>query len=113
MKVRKDVMYQGAGGGFTNATDAADYLVKKGLPFREAHEILGKLVFYCISKGCALDALTLEEYKQFSPVFDEDVFHAIRLETCVAERSLPGGPAKEAVLATIEKCEQFTESFSL
>ena len=87
--------------------------MKKGLPFREAHEILGKLVFYCISKNCALDALTLEEYKQFSSVFAEDVFDAIRLETCVAERGLPGGPAKEAVRATIEKCEQFTESFSL
>ncbi|MBE7024932.1 MAG: argininosuccinate lyase [Ruminococcaceae bacterium] len=113
MKIRKDAMYQGAGGGFTNATDAADYLVKKGLPFREAHEILGKLVFYCIGKNCTLDALALAEYKQFSPVFDEDVFAAIRLEACVAERSLPGGPAEKAVLSSIEKCERFTESFSL
>ncbi len=113
MKVREDVMYKGAGGGFTNATDAADYLVKKGLPFREAHEILGKLVFYCIGKGCALDALTIEEYKQFSPVFDSDVYDAISLETCVAERSLPGGPAEEAVLASIQKCKEFFTGFSL
>ncbi len=113
MKVRKDVMYKGAGGGFTNATDAADYLVKKGLPFREAHEILGKLVFYAIGKGCALDALSLEEFRQFSPVFDEDVYTAISLETCVNERGLPGGPGKAAVLSSIEKCEAFQKDFSL
>ncbi len=113
MKVRADVMYKGAGGGFTNATDAADYLVKKGLPFREAHEILGKLVFYCIGKGCALSDLTLSEYKQFSPVFDDDVFEAIRLETCVQERNLPGGPAEEAVLSSIHSCEQFITAFKL
>ncbi len=113
MKIRADVMYQGAGGGFTNATDAADYLVKKGLPFREAHEILGKLVYYCIGKGCALDALSLEEYRQFSPVFDTDVYTAIKLETCVNERNLPGGPGKDAEIKTIEICEAFTENFTL
>ncbi len=112
MKIREDVMYKGAGGGFTNATDAADYLVKKGMPFREAHEVLGKLVFYCIGKGCALDALSLDEYKQFSPVFDEDVYTAISLKTCVEERSLPGGPAKKAVLNSIEKCESFIKDFT-
>ncbi len=113
MKIREDNMYQGAGGGFTNATDAADYLVKKGLPFREAHEILGKLVYYCIGRGCALDALTLEEYKKFSPVFEEDVFDAISLKTCVEERNLPGGPAEEAVLSSIQRCEAFIKDFSL
>ena len=113
MRVREDVMYRGAGGGFTNATDAADYLVKKGVPFREAHAIIGKLVFYCISRDCALDALSLEEFRQFSPVFDEDVYKAISLATCVNERSIPGGPAESAVLASIEKCEAFQKSFSL
>ncbi len=110
MKIRADVMYKGAGGGFTNATDAADYLVKKGLPFREAHEILGKLVFYCIGKRCALDALSIEEFRQFSPVFEEDVYTAISLETCVNERNLPGGPAEKAVLSSIEKCEAFIKT---
>ncbi|MBQ7036440.1 MAG: argininosuccinate lyase [Clostridia bacterium] len=113
MKIREDVMYRGAGGGFTNATDAADYLVKKGLPFREAHEILGKLVFYSIEKGCALSDLSLEEYKQVSPVFEEDIYSAISLETCVNERSLPGGPCEKAVLKTIEKCEEFIKNFSI
>ena len=113
MKVRKDNMYKGAGGGFTNATDAADYLVKKGLPFREAHEVLGKLVFYSIEKGCALSDLSLEEYKQVSPIFEDDIYDAISLETCVNERSLPGGPCEKAVMETIAKCEKFNKNFSL
>ena len=113
MKVRKDVMYKGAGGGFTNATDAADYLVKKGLPFREAHEVLGKLVFYSIEKGCALSDLSLAEYKQVSPIFEDDIYDAISLETCVNERSLPGGPCEKAVLETIKKCEEFVKNFSI
>ena len=83
MTVLKDNMYNAAGGGFTNATDAADYLVKKGLPFRDAHEIIGKLVLYCIQNNTSLEHLTLAEYKKLSPIFDETVFQAISLEECV------------------------------
>lgn len=96
-KVRKDKMYAGAGGGFTNATDAADYLVKKGMAFRDAHEVIGKLVLYCVTNEKTLEGLTLDEYKELSPVFEEDVFEAISLETCVNLRRVIGGPAKEAM----------------
>lgn len=107
MKVLKDNMYHAAGGGFTNATDAADYLVKKGLPFRDAHEIIGRLVLYCINHNTSLENLTLEEYKELSPIFDEDIFKAISLEECVNKRSIIGGPAKEMILQHIEKAENF------
>lgn len=106
----KDVMYRGSGKGFTNATDAADYLVKKGLPFRSAHEVLGKLVFYCIEHDKALEDLTLEEFHQFSDIFEQDVYDAIRLETCVNLRNIPGGPAKEAVQQAIAAGESFLQS---
>ncbi|MEL7608164.1 MAG: argininosuccinate lyase [Bacillota bacterium] len=96
-------MYQGAGRGFTNATDAADYLVKKGLPFRTAHEIIGRMVLSCIRDGVSLEELTLEELKRFSPAFDADVFDAISLKACVEGRKLPGGPAPEAVSTAIEE----------
>lgn len=109
MKVLKDNMYHAAGGGFTNATDAADYLVKKGLPFRDAHEIIGKLVLYCINHNTSLERLTLEEYKQLSPIFDEDIFQAISLEECVNKRNIIGGPAKEMVLQHIENAQAFID----
>ncbi len=112
MRVKKDVMLSGARGGFANATDAADYLVKKGLPFRAAHEILGRLVFYCIQNGKALDDLEIAEYKQFSEVFDTDIYDAISMQTCVEGRNLPGGPAKEAVLSAVEHCEDFVAHFT-
>ena len=93
LRFRTDVMRRGASGGFTNATDAADYLVKKGLPFRDAHEVLGKLVLHCIGENKTLLDLPLEELRAFSPLFDEDVYTALSMETCVNARRLPGGPA--------------------
>ncbi len=107
MKVRKDNMLQGSKGGFTNATDAADYLVKKGLPFREAHAIIGQMVFYCIEHDIALDQLSIKEFKEFSPIIDEDIYDAISMETCVNDRKVIGGPAKEVVEKAIKKAESF------
>lgn len=103
MKIRKERMLSGAKGGFTNATDVADYLVKKGLPFRDAHAVVGKMVAYCLDRGAALDELTMEEYKEFSQLFDNDVYTEISLETCVNQRKIPGGPAPETMKAVIEK----------
>ena len=102
MKFRRDVMEASAKNGFTNATDAADYLVGKGVPFRDAHGIVGRLVLACIEKNCALDDLSLEEYRSFSPVFDEDIYEAISMKTCVEKRitrGAPGASAMETVLA--------------
>jgi argininosuccinate lyase len=98
-----DNMYKSALGGYTNATDAADWLVKKGLPFREAHEITGRLVLYAINKKARLDELTLDELKSISPVFDETLYKTISVEACVNARALPGGPAEKAVLQAIEQ----------
>jgi len=94
-------MRRAAAEGFINATDCADYLTKKGVPFRDAYGVVGRLVKYCIDRGTTLDELPLAEYRQFSLVFDEDVYEAIDLLTCVSQRNLPGGPAPEAVRATI------------
>ena len=105
MKLNKDRMYQGSKGGFTNATDLADYLVKKGMPFREAHSVVGRAVYYCVERQCALDDLSLETYKEFSDLIDEDVYSAISMETCVNDRNVIGGPAKEAVMKAIKKAE--------
>jgi len=98
-------MYKSALGGYTNATDAADWLVKKNIPFREAHEITGRLVLYAIKKKARIEELSLEELKLISPVFDETVYKAITVESCVNARALPGGPAEKAVLEAIEKLE--------
>ncbi len=95
-------MKKAAAKGFINATDCADYMVKKGLPFRDAYKIVGQLVKYCIDRELTLDELPIAEYRQFSLVFDEDVYQAIDLLTCVSQRNLPGGPAPVAVKATIE-----------
>ncbi len=102
MTIRKDNMEKAALGGFTNATDLADYLVKKGLPFRETHAISGKLVHYCIENGISLLDVSLDKLKEFSPVFEEDVYDAISLKTCVEGRSLIGGPAPETVKAYLD-----------
>ncbi|MBR0091323.1 MAG: argininosuccinate lyase [Lachnospiraceae bacterium] len=93
----KDVMERSAVKGFTNATDAADYLVKKGVPFRDAHGIIGRLVLHCIEKNCAIDDLPLDELKTFSPQFEEDVFEALSLKTCVEKRLTQGAPGTEAM----------------
>ncbi len=104
---RKDTMRKAAGLGFTNATDAADYLTKKGMPFRDAHEVVGKLVLYCETNGKAIDALTLNELKALSPMFDEDVFDALSLESCVERRAVFGGPSAESVKKHIEMVKAF------
>lgn len=97
MTVHPEAMRKAAAGGFINATDCADYLVKKGMPFRDAHEVSGKLVALCMQKGCDLEALPLEEYKAMSPLFEEDIYEAISLETCVRARTSYGGPSPDAV----------------
>lgn len=102
MKVNKKKMRAAAAGGFINATDCADYLVKHGMPFRDAYKITGRLVAECINKGLTLETLPLENYKELSELFDEDVYKAISLETCVRERKSFGGPAPESVLRQIE-----------
>ena len=112
MTVKKDNMLRGSKGGFTNATDAADYLVKKGMPFRQAHEVIGNLVFYAIKENKALDELTLDEFKNFCDMFDEDIYTAISMQTCVNERKVPGGPAEDAVNAEIAEAEAFLGSVS-
>ena len=95
------IMQQGALNGFTNATDLADYLVKKGVPFRDAHAISGQTVAYCLGKGCALNDLTLAEFRQFSEVIMEDVYDAISLSACVSGRKVVGGPAPSNVLSEV------------
>ena len=83
--------------GFTNATDAADYLVRKGVPFRDAHGIIGRLVLYCIEKGRAIEELTVSEMQTFSPAFGEDVYEAIFIRTCVDRRNTQGAPGADAM----------------
>lgn len=97
MKFRKENMENSAKNGFTNATDAADYLVNHGVAFRDAHGIVGQLVLYCLEKDIALDDMTLEEFKAISPVFEADIYGAISMETCVNKRMTIGAPGKEAM----------------
>ena len=107
MRFRKDVMEASAKNGFTNATDAADYLVNHGVPFRDAHGIVGRLVLYCLDKGIALDDMTLEEYQAISPVFEADIYEAIRLKTCVEKRMTLGAPGQEAMKQVIALERQY------
>lgn len=107
MKIKKANMKKSAAGGFTNATDVADYLVKKGMAFRNAHEVVGKIVLYCIDKAIAIDDLTISEFKDFSPIFEEDIYNAIDLLTCVEERSVIGGPSSSSVKIQIDSLEKF------
>ena len=97
MKFNKDRMRSSANKGFTNATDAADYLVKHGVPFRDAHGIIGKIVLYCIDKGIAIDDMSLDELKAICPVFEEDIYEEISMETCVNNRLTVGAPGKAAM----------------
>lgn len=110
IKVKGDNMLKAAQGGFTNATDIADYLVKKGIPFRTAHEIIGKMVLYCIGKNISIDELSMDELKEFSDSIQDDIYEEISLKKCVSERKLPGGPAKESVLKSIDTGRAFIES---
>ena len=101
MTVRKEAMLQAAKGGFTNATDLADYLVRKGIPFRDAHAIVGKLVAECLNRGISLDEVTLDEYKAHNALIEEDVYEAISVYTCMAMRNTIGGPSVAQTTATI------------
>ena len=103
MKFNKDKMRASANNGFTNATDAADYLVKHGVPFRDAHGIIGKIVLYCIERGIAIDDMSLEELKAICPVFEEDIYQEISMETCVNNRLTVGAPGKKAMEEVIAK----------
>ncbi len=101
MKIKKKNMRSGAARGFTNATDVADYLVKQGLPFRDSHAVVGQMVAYCLEKDTVIEDLPLETLQSFSPLFKEDVYEAISLETCVNQRKVTGGPAPETVKRVI------------
>lgn len=105
----KDKMRQSAEGGFTNATDAADYLVKHGVPFRDAHGIIGRLVLYCIDNNKTLGDLTLDEYKKISPVFEKDIYNAISMETCIEKRNTTGAPGPGAMEEVIKIYEKYLE----
>ena len=109
MRFRKDRMEASAKNGFTNATDAADYLVGKGVPFRDAHGIVGRLVLYCLEKDIALDDMTLEEYKAISPVFEEDIYEAISMKNCVEKRNTIGAPGAEAMQRVLEENRGYLE----
>ncbi len=112
IKVKSGNMLKAAQGGFTNATDIADYLVKKGIPFRTAHEIIGKMVLYCIQNDKSIDQLTMDEFKEFSESIQGDIYEEISLKKCVSERKLPGGPARESVQKSIDNARAFVESKS-
>ena len=107
LTVRSKDMARAAAGGFINATDCADYLVKKGLPFREAYMIVGRLVNLCLKTGDTLDTLTLRDFRAISGLFDTDVYQALALKTCVNGRKVYGGPAKESVEKQISLIEEF------
>ncbi len=113
LKFNEDNMKKSAMLGFTNATDAADYLVNKGMPFRDAHSVIGRLVLFCIDRNCAIDDLSLEELKSFSEMFDKDIYDAISLETCVNKRLTVGAPSPDAMKKVIAINANFLETFAL
>ncbi|MBO8157998.1 argininosuccinate lyase [Thermosyntropha sp.] len=104
-RFKPEKMAKAARGGFTNATDLADYLVRKGLPFRDAHEVVGKAVLYCIERGKDLEELNLSEYQEFCRLIDEDVYEFLAVKECVARRKVKGGPAPEQVLKAIDEAK--------
>lgn len=109
MRFHKDVMAKSAMNGFTNATDAADYLVVKGVPFRDAHGIIGRLVLYCIEKEKSIEECSLDELKNISPVFEEDIYEAVSLKTCVEKRLTIGAPGQEAMKKVIAANRAYIE----
>ena len=109
MKFNNAIMENSAKMGFINATDAADYLVNKGLPFRDAHSIIGKLVLTCIDKGVSLDDLKLDDYKAISPIFEDDIYEAISLKNCVNKRNTIGAPGKKAMEKIIKMNEEYLQ----
>ena len=109
MKFNREVMAKSAMRGFTNATDAADYLVGRGIPFRDAHSIIGKLVLYCIDQGRSIEELSLEELKAVSPVFEADLYDAVSLKTCVEKRLTIGAPGQQAMKEVIQRNRAWLE----
>ena len=109
LQFKNDVMEKSARHGFTNATDAADYLVNHGVPFRDAHGIVGRLVLYCLDRGISLDDMTLQEYQAISPVFEEDIYDAISLKTCVEKRVTKGAPGPAVMKEVVEENKRFIE----
>ncbi len=107
MTFNKDIMARSALGGFTNATDAADYMVVKGVPFRDAHSYVGRMVLYCIDKKLSIDEMSLEELKKICPVIEEDFYDAVSLKTCVDKRLTKGAPGPGAMKSEIEESEKF------
>lgn len=107
MKFNEKIMEESATRGFTNATDAADYLVNKGVPFRDAHALIGQLVLYCLEKNSSIDALSLEELQTISPVFEADIYEAVSLKTCVERRLTTGAPGRKAMEETIRAEKDF------
>lgn len=110
LQFNKDNMKRSAMLGFTNATDAADYLVKKGMPFRDAHSVIGRLVLYCIDKNCAIDDLGIEDLKSFSELFDNDIYEEISLETCVNKRLTIGAPSLKCMSEIVKLNDEFINS---
>ncbi|MCR5735956.1 MAG: argininosuccinate lyase [Lachnospiraceae bacterium] len=112
IKFNRENMEKSAMNGFTNATDAADYLVNKGVPFRDAHGIIGKLVLYCIEKGRSIEELELSEFKALSEFFDEDIYDAVSLKTCVEKRLTTGGPSSKAMEKMINESREYLKNLS-
>ena len=113
MTVKKENLRRAAAKGYINATDCADYLTKKGMPFRDAYKLVGKLVAYCESTGKELESLSMAEYKELCPTFEEDVYDAINLDNCVKGRAADGGPAPEALAKQIEKMKAFVKAYKI
>ncbi|MCR5391153.1 MAG: argininosuccinate lyase [Lachnospiraceae bacterium] len=109
MKFNNDVMEASAKNGFTNATDAADYLVRKGMPFRDAHSVIGRLVLYCIEKDKAIDDLDINEFRDICPMFDDDIYEAVSLKTCVERRLTDGAPGEQAMLTAVKRYKEYLD----
>jgi argininosuccinate lyase len=107
LKFNKEVMQKSAMNGFTNATDAADYLVVKGVPFRDAHSVIGRLVLECIDKDKSIEEMSLEELKEISSMFDEDIYEAVSMKTCVERRLTKGAPGHKVMAETVEAYKKY------
>ena len=106
-RFRPEKMAAAARSGFTNATDLADYLVRKGLPFRDAHAVVGRAVLYCLANNLSLEDVDIEKYREFSPLIADDIYKYIAVEECVARRTVAGGPAPETVIRALREAEEW------
>ena len=105
MKIREENMEKAAKYGYMNATDAADYLVSKGLPFRDCHEIIGKIVLYCIGKGIAIEDMTMDEFKSFSDRFEDDIYDKISVRSCINAKKSKGSTSFDSVKEQLAEIE--------